>query len=320
MPIYLTENDVASLLTIEDAVSAVEGVLRRHATGNAINEPRRRVRAAGTTLHVMSGAVTGPDAANSWLGLKAYTVSRAGARFVVNLFNAQSGELVAVLEADRLGQIRTGAASGVATKYMSKPDACRISVYGTGWQARSQLAAVAAVRPPEEIRVYSRSAANRERFCEEMRAELHFDRIMPVSTPEAAADGSEIIITITTAREPVLLNKWVGPGAHINAAGGNSLLRREVDDELVARASAVVVDSIDQARIEAGELVSAVEKGLLSWERVRELRQVVNGELTARSNDQDITLFKSLGIAIEDIAVAAIVYERARERGLGKEI
>ena len=305
---------------MEDALGAVESVLRSHASGNAINEPRRRVRAAGTTLHVMSGAVTGPDAANSWLGLKAYSVSRSGARFVVNLFNAQSGELVAILEADRLGQIRTGAASGIATRYMSNPNARRIAVYGTGWQARSQLAAVAAVRAPEEVKVYSRSAANRERFCEEMRAELAFDGIHAVSTPEAAAEGAEIIITITTSREPVLLNKWVSAGAHINAAGGNSLLRREVDDELIGRASAVVVDAIDQARIEAGELVSAVEKGLLSWERVRELRHVVNGEFSARRDESAITLFKSLGIAIEDIAVAAIVYQRARERGLGKEI
>ena len=159
MPLYLTEDDVSSLLPMEEALSAVEAVLLAQAQGRAINESRRRVRASGTTLHVMSGAVTGADPADSWLGLKCYSVSRNGARFVVNLFNAATGELVAIVEADRLGQIRTGAASGVATRFMAWPDANTIGIYGTGWQARSQLEAVCKVRPPAEIKVYGRDDA-----------------------------------------------------------------------------------------------------------------------------------------------------------------
>src|SRR5678815_370947 len=320
MALYLTEDDVASLLPMDDALSAVEGVLLAQAKGNAINESRRRVRAAGTTLHVMSGAVTGVDSANSWLGLKCYSVSRNGARFIVNLFNAESGQLSAVIEADRLGQIGTGAASGVATKYMSRADAKTIGIYGTGWQAQSQLAAVCKVRPPSEIRVYSRNSEKREKFCDVMKQELKLSSITPVSRPQDAAEGCDIIITITSAREPVLLGEWVAPGTHINAAGGNSLLRRELDDEVIRRSSAVVVDSLEQAKIEAGELVSAVEKGLLSWERVRELRHVITGNLSVRSGSKEITLFKSLGIAIEDVAAAAVVYEKARGRGIGREI
>lgn len=320
MALYLTEDDVASLLPMDDALTAVEGVLLAQAKGKAINQSRRRVRAAGTTLHVMSGAVTGVDSANSWLGLKCYSVSRNGARFIVNLFNAESGELSAIIEADRLGQIRTGAASGIATKYMSREDSRTIGIYGTGWQARTQLEAVCKVRPPSEIKVYSRNSDKREKFCDEMRNELKLSSITPVSRPQDAAEGSNIIITITSSREPVLLGEWVSPGTHINAAGGNSLLRRELDDEVIRRSSAVVVDSLDQAKIEAGELVSAVEKGLLAWEGVRELRHVITGDLHIRNGSKEITLFKSLGIAIEDVAAAAVVYEKARGRGIGREI
>jgi alanine dehydrogenase len=320
MPLYLTEQDITQLLTMEDALAAVEAVFKAQATGAATNESRRRVRAAGATLHVMSGAVADFGGFAGLLGLKAYSLTRRGARFHVSLYDAASGQLLALLEADKLGQMRTGAASGVATKYLARADAKTVGLYGTGWQARSQLAAVCAVRRIESVKVYSRAAENRERFCAEMSAELKLPDIQPVAQPEAAADGAEILITITTAREPVLPGAWLQPGTHINAAGGNSLLRRELDDEAIKRAALIAVDSKEQARIEAGELVAAVEKGALTWERVHELRYVVNGDLPGRKSAAEITLFKSLGLAIEDIATAAVVYQRAKERGLGREI
>ena len=319
MPLYLTERDVTELLQMADAIAAVEAVFKAHAAGRATNESRRRVRAAGATLNVMSAAVAGSDAARSFLGLKAYTVTSSGARFHVSLYDARTGELLAFIEADRLGQMRTGAASGVATKYLAREDSQTVAIYGTGWQARSQLAAVCAVRPIRDVRVYSRRTENRERFCAEMAAELSLNAVTPVDRPEAAAEGADIIVTITPARSPVVSGGMLSPGVHINAAGGNSLLRRELDDEAITRASLIVVDSIDQARIEAGELVSPVEKGLLTWERVRELRHVVAGEVQPRRSDDDITIFKSLGLAIEDVAAAAVIYERALERNLGRE-
>lgn len=230
MALYLTEADVTSLLTMEMALEAVEGVFRRQAVGEATNQPRRRVRSGGATLHVMSGADEG------WLGLKAYTVTRHGARFLVSLYSAETGELVALLEADRLGQMRTGAASGVATRLLARQQARRVGIYGTGWQAVSQLLAVCAVRPVTEVRVYSRSAEHREGFCERMAPQLRGVDLLPVDRPEAAAVGAEILITITSAREPVLLGEWVESGAHLNAAGGNSVLRRELDDTLARRA------------------------------------------------------------------------------------
>lgn len=320
MAIFLTEQDVTELLTMDATIAALEEAFRLQASGAASNQPRRRVRAAGATLNVMSAAIGEFRSFKGLLGLKSYSVTRHGAIFHITLYDAESGKLLAFMEGDRLGQMRTGAASGVATKYMARSDARTVGIYGAGWQARSQLAAVCAVRPVSKVRVYSRRAERRERFAEEMRAELGIDDIRAVDSPEQAARDVEIIITISSAKDPVLEGKWLSPGVHINAAGSNSLLRREFDDETIVRASSIVVDSIDQARFEAGELATAVEKGLLVWERARELRAVVSGEVAGRRSDDEITLFKSLGLALEDVATAAVVYELARERGLGREI
>lgn len=302
-----------------DTLAAVEAVFKLQASGEATNEPRRRVRAQGSTLMTMSGAVSNFGEFKGLLGLKSYTVSRTGARFYVSLFDAVTGELLAFIEADKLGQMRTGAASGVATKYLAREDAKTVGVYGSGWQAASQLAAVCAVRPIESVKVYSRKPENRERFCQQMAAELGLANIQPVETPEAAAD-TDIIITITSSREPVVLGDWLKPGVHINAAGGNSILRREVDDKAVQLANFIAVDSLDQAKIESGEFVTAVEKGLLTWERVKELRSVVSGQMRGREHSEQITLFKSLGIAIEDVAAAAVVYQKAKEQQAGREL
>lgn len=324
MSIFLNEKEVTELLTMADTLEAVESVFKLQATGDATNEPRRRVRAQDSTLMTMSGAVSGfrtPSGVEfkGLLGLKVYTVARGGARFYVSLFDALTGELLAYIEADKLGQMRTGAASGVATKYLARENAKTVGIYGTGWQATSQLAAVCAVRQISEVKVYSRKQENRERFCQQMATELGIANIHPVEQPEAAADA-DIIITITNSREPVVLGEWLKPGTHINAAGGNSVLRREVDDETLKRSAFIAVDSLDQAKIESGEFVTAVEKGLLTWERVKELRHVVSGRMLGRENSEQVTLFKSLGIAIEDVATAAVVYQKAKEQKAGKEI
>jgi ornithine cyclodeaminase/alanine dehydrogenase len=319
MPISLTEQDVTELLTMEDALEAVETVFRLQSTGDATNELRRRVRTQGAVLMTMSGAVANFAEFKGLLGLKAYTVARGTARFYVSLFDATTGELLALIEGDKLGQMRTGAASGVATKYLARQDAKTVGIFGTGWQAQSQLAAVCAVRQIEAVKVYSRTPERREQFSQEMAAKLNLANIHPVERPEAAADA-DILITITSSREPVVEGAWLRAGTHINAAGGNSILRREVDDEALKRTALLAVDSLDQAKIESGEFVMAVEKGLLTWERVRELRYIVGGQMPGRTSDEQITLFKSLGIAIEDVAAAAIVYRKAKEQKRGKEL
>lgn len=323
MPLFLTEQDVTDLLTMEDTIAAVESVFKRQATGQATNEPRRRVRAQGSILMTMSAAVSGfQDASGTefqgLLGVKSYTVAGGTARFYVSLFDALTGELLAFIEADKLGQMRTGAASGVATKYLARPDAKTVGIYGTGWQAQSQLAAVCAVRPIEEVKVFSRRPEHREKFARTMAAELNITNIHGVESEAAAADA-DILVTITSSREPVFQGAWLKPGVHINAAGGNSILRREFDEEAIKRAALLTVDSLDQAKIESGEFVMAVEKGLLVWERVKELRFVVNGDMPGRTGADQITLFKSLGIALEDVATAAVIYQKAKAQNVGKE-
>ncbi len=319
MPLYLTEQDVTELLTMDEALASVESVFKAYATGEASNQSRRRVRAAGGALNVMSGAVNNIAGFDGLLGMKAYSVTRQGYKFVVNLFDATTGELLAIMQADKLGQMRTGAASGVATKYLANADARSVGVFGSGWQASAQLAAICAVRQIESVRVYSRSPEKRAAFCSKMQSALNLADIQPVATPQSAAE-CDIISTITSAREPVLQGEWLKAGAHINAAGGNSVLRREVDDATIQRAAFVCADSVEQAKIEAGELIVPVEKGLLTWERVHELRYVVNGDFAGRKTPGDITFFKSLGLAIEDIAVAAVVYRKAIEQKKGKEL
>jgi ornithine cyclodeaminase/alanine dehydrogenase-like protein (mu-crystallin family) len=253
------------------------------------------------------------------MGLKAYATVRGGTKFVVLLFSAETGALLAVIEADRLGQMRTGAASGVATKHLARPDADRVGCYGTGWQARSQLEAVCAVRRVREIRVYGRDAERRTRFAEEMAPSLGVP-VVPVERPEAAAHDASILVTITSSRTPVLEGRWIAPGAHVNAAGSNALQRVELDVEAVRRAGVVVTDSIEQARLECGDLVAALEQGAIRWDDVHELGEIVAGRHPGRTRAEAVTLFESQGVAMEDVAVAVRLVARARERRVGTEI
>ena len=313
--IYLTEQDVTNLLTMNDALAAVELAFKAQSTGDATNESRRRVRANGAILMTMSGAI----ASLGTFGLKAYTVAKGKARFHVSLYDTATGELLALIEADKLGQMRTGAASGVATKYLAREDAKTVGIYGTGWQAQSQLAAVCAVRKIESVKVFSRSEEKRNLFSQKMSEQLGIANISAVAEPQAAADA-DILITVTSSAKPVLEGAWLKAGTHINVAGGNSILRSEVDDEVIKRSNFIAVDSKDQAKIEAGEFVFPVEKGILTWERVQEVCHVVNGAVQGRKSSEDITFFKSLGLAIEDVATATWIYRKAQSLHVGKNI
>ncbi|HVG22148.1 MAG TPA: ornithine cyclodeaminase family protein [Blastocatellia bacterium] len=315
MALLLREKHVTELLDIETTIAAVEEALRDQAEGVATNRPRCRVAVPSSQLHVMSAG----DRRLGVYGLKAYTASRKGARFLVLLYDSESGDMLAMIEADRLGQMRTGAASGVATKYMARESADTLGVYGAGWQAESQMMAVCAVRRIKTAKVYSRKRDRREAFARRMTALLRCD-VTAVESPEDAARGCSIIITATTARTPVLEGKWVEPGVHINAVGSNFLSKAEIDVEAIGRASVVAVDSIEQSRMEAGDLVPAIERGIISWESVTELGRIVAGRERGRSSDSDITLFKSNGIALEDISTALRVYNLARERGIGDAV
>ncbi|MEW6210392.1 MAG: ornithine cyclodeaminase family protein [Acidobacteriota bacterium] len=315
MALLLKEHHVFELLDIRTAIASVEQALADQARGEATNRPRYRVAMPTSQLHVMAAG----DRRMGVYGLKVYTASRKGARFLVLLYESETGDLLAMMEADRLGQMRTGAASGVATKYMARRDAATAGIFGTGWQAESQLMAVCAVRPIRAIRVYSRSQERRESFARKMTAMLGVE-VAPVDAPEEAVAGQAIIITATTSREPVFDGKFLSPGAHVNAVGSNFLAKSEIDTETIRRASRIAVDSVDQSRIEAGDLLPAIERGIICWESVAELGRIVAGQISGRESDDDITIFKSNGIALEDVAVALEVYTRARERGVGEEV
>ena len=316
MPVLLTEGDVRSLLTMELALEAVEESFRRLADGAGLVQPRRRLNVPGKSyLHYMAAA----DSAAGYMGMKIYTTSRQGLRFLIPLFDANSGDSLALIEADYLGQIRTGAASGVATKFLAREDASRAGVIGTGSQAKTQLEAVAAVRKITEIRAYGRDAARREKFAEEMTARLGA-RVMPVDSAEAAARGAAIVITATTSTRPVLEGAWLAAGAHINAIGANFPQKRELDDEAVRLCERIVVDSREQSKMEAGDLIDTLRDDDSGWGRVLELSEIVAGKAKGRTGADQITLFKSSGIASEDIAIAGRIYELARERRVGKQI
>lgn len=313
MTLLLREQHVTELLDIEIAISAVEEVLRDQAEGHATNRPRYRVATPTSQLHVLAAG----DRRLGVYGLKTYTASRKGARFLVLLYESETGDLLAMIEADRLGQMRTGAASAVATKYMSRKSADVLGVYGAGWQAESQIMAVCAVRRIKSIKVYGRNAERRVSFAQKMTALLHTE-VLAVSSPEEAARGCSIIVTATTSREPVIKGEWIEPGTHINAAGSNFLSKAEIDVETIRRASVIAVDSIEQSKIEAGDLMPAIERGVISWESVTELGRIVAGRDPGRTSEDDITIFKSNGIALEDISTALRVYNLARERGVGE--
>jgi alanine dehydrogenase len=315
MTLFLTESQVEQILTMPDTLRVVEDALREMGQGRTINRPRQRVRVPNGILHVMPAGLP----TRGYVGLKYYASFRGQTRFWFHLLDANSGALLAVMQADRLGQQRTGAASGIATKYLARADAATIGILGTGWQAESQLQAVCAVRSIRVIKCYSRTAERRLKFTAKMSNLLRVET-RAVDSAEAAVRDCDIVVTTTNSREPILFGEWLAPGAHINAVGANRSESRELDDAAIRRCAFVCADSVEQAKIEAGDLITPVEHGILSWARVRELAEVVTGKAKGRNDRDEITLFKSLGIALEDVAIGAWVYERAREQRIGREI
>jgi ornithine cyclodeaminase/alanine dehydrogenase-like protein (mu-crystallin family) len=297
------------------AIEAVTQGLRKLAVDEAQNIPRARTQTDHSMQHVMSASAK----SLGFMGYKAYSTSRKGTNFHVGLFDGKTGAFLALIQADYLGQLRTGAASGVATEFMARPDASEVGVFGSGKQARTQLLAVCQVRKIRRAQVYSPNEERRRRFADEMR-DLCRIEIEPVPRPEMAAEDKDIIITATTSREPVVNGQWIAEGTHINAIGANFLGKAELDNVAVRMCESIVVDSKEQARLEAGDFVQALEDGSIQWSDIHELGHVIIGRYTGRAHPQDITLFKSLGIAIEDVAVAGQVYSKAQSARIGRLI
>jgi len=309
VPLYLTETEVAELMAPADALEAVEGSFRRLAAGEVENLPRRRARLEGGVFAEMSAV----DRGLGFAGLKSYAWLEGGTPFVVVLFDTNKAELAAVIEADKLGQLRTGAASGVAAKYLAKEGAASLGIIGCGWQARSQVACIREALPGIERAVaYCRSEKRLREFCRETGADAGESHRDPAE--------QDVVVTATTARDPVLRGEWLRPGALVCAIGANDPRYRELDNAVLERAAFVCCDSREQARLESGDLIEPVEAGVLDWLEVHELQEVVAGEVPGRQADEDVVLFKSNGIAAWDVAAAAAAIELARERGVGREL
>jgi alanine dehydrogenase len=315
MVLLLNEAQVADLYTMDDALQGVEMALRELGEGAALNQPRNRVATGNGSLQVMSGYVPGAQA----VGLKFYSASRAGAKFVVPLFDSESGDLLSIMEANTLGQIRTGAASGVATKVLARTNASSVSVIGSGWQARTQLEAVCAVRSIERVNVFSRDPEKRGSFATDMTERLGIP-VMAADSGEKAVRGTDIVIVITNARTPVLEGAWLEPGMHVNAAGSNRANAVELDVAAVARADVITVDQLADAKIESGDLIAAVQADAIKWENVIELGAILAGKADGRESDDQVTLFESQGLAIEDLVAARRIYDLAVKQGVGTEI
>jgi len=311
MTLFLNEKDVLSLLTVEEAIDALEGPIREQGLGQASNRPRQIVRTPNASVSVLQAAV--PSLGS--LGFKTYSVSAEGARFWLMLFN-ETGVLQSLMEAENVGMLRTGAATGIATKYLSRKDSSTVGLLGTGFQAASQLEALVAVRPIKHVKAWSRTRANVLAFCERMTRQLGIP-VEPADDAREAVRDVDIVTTITSAKDPVMQGDWLSEGTHVNLVGAMKPQFREVDTRTLERSDMLIVDDWHQAHEEAGEFILAHEEGKLDWDRVQELSKIVADGPGQRKSAASITLFKSHGIGLWDVAAAARIYANAVQRGVG---
>jgi alanine dehydrogenase len=310
--LYLTEADVRRFLPMRECISLMRMAFERLAAGEAINQSRRRlILPTRSTLHYMAASD------GKYFGAKIYATNPSrGAHFLVLLYRAEDAEPLAILEANRLGQIRTGAASGLATQLLARPDSRVAGLIGSGFQARTQLEAVHTAFPFERALVWSRTPDRRVEFARECSAALGLP-VSAAASAEEAVHAADVLITATNAAEPVLDAQWVRDGTHINAMGSNQAQRRELPAEMVKRAALIAVDSREQSRMESGDLILAFRDE--DWQRTVELADVVTGR-SGRQGPGEITIFKSNGLAVEDVIAAGYVFERAVEAGAGQSL
>jgi ornithine cyclodeaminase/alanine dehydrogenase-like protein (mu-crystallin family) len=316
MTLHINEAEVRELLTMPMAIAAVEEISRKQAEGTVTVHPRRRFELPGHGFFHYMAAL---DSATGYVAMKQYTYVKGKLCFLVPLYSTSTGELLALIEADYMGQLRTGAASGVATKYLARKLAKVAGILGTGGQARTQLEAIHNVRMLDSVFVYGRDAQRRNQFSEEMSERLAIN-VYPAESAAAAVRTAEIICTATTSAQPVLHGEDLAQGVHINAIGANHAHKQELDEAAVAKANLIFVDSLAQSQQEAGDLIIPFTKQPQRWSAVRELSDLVAGKAPGRANDAQITLFKSNGIAAWDLAVAEKVYALALEKHVGRAL
>jgi alanine dehydrogenase len=309
VPIYLNEQHAAEFVDMPSAVAAVRAGFVAQARGEAVNIPRTRLEFGKRRLNLMAGGGRAPDR----YALKSYGSST----YHILLYSAEQG-LLAILEANLVGQIRTGAASAIATQAMARPDAGKVGLIGAGRQARTQIHALHCVRCVSEVAVFARDRAKQAAFCKQLTSELALP-VRAAGSAEEAVRGADIVITATNSSTPVVMSEWLSPGTHVNAMGANAPSRRELDPQIVLRAALVVTDDIAQAKAEAAEFIDLARAGRLDWNDVVPLHRIVGSPGFRRDRDA-ITLFKSLGVGLEDLAIASLLYDRAAASGRFKPL
>lgn len=315
MALLIREDEVNELICMNKAAEAVEEAFRQYGTGSAFNNPRSRIKLGGEILHVLPAAIPEMDA----LGLKSYTAFRTGIRFLVLLYSAKTGELKALMQAQRIGALRTGGVASVAIKHMARENSRQGALFGAGVMGGAMLEGMANARPFDSIRVFDLDAERLRTFCSEMTDKLSIN-ITPAQTPDEAIAEADVVVTMTTSKDPVFDGKKLQPGTTVVAAGSNLLQKREVDSAVIRRSGRIVVEAIDQSQLEAGDLFIPVDAGHLHWNQVHELSDLVLGHVPGRTSDDEINLFKSVGLGLQDMAVAAQVYEAAVRSGAGTEV
>jgi len=315
MALFLRDEEVSRAVTMDGMLPAIESMQGHFGRGEAMILPRRKIIAGGGMLAVMGGGLF----YDGVLGVKTYTVVRGTYSFQVSLYDAETGRLMCYTQANRLGQLRTGATTAVAVKYLSNSDATTVGIIGTGYQAPTQLEAVSKVRNIMSVKAFSRTAENRDAFAKSMSDSLGV-AVSAASAAQEVVEGSDIVICIAAATEPVVKGEWLATGTTLIGAGPTTWRIREVDDATLVRADKLFVDSAEQVRDEAGDMASGVDRGLLQWSQLLELRHAVAGTVTGRDNHNQIIYAKMMGTGVADVAAAKLAYDKATEMGLGTEM
>ena len=315
MTLFLKDEDVAQCVSMDAMLEAIESMQRQYGDGQAHNMTRRKIIAESGMLSVMGGGLFH----QGLLGVKTYTVVKGAYSFQVSLYDANTGELLLYTQANRLGQLRTGATTGVAVKHLANPEDATVGIIGTGGQAATQLAAVSKVRGIKKIKAFSRTQDRREEFARRMTDTMGVEVFAAASNEDAVRD-CDVVLCIAATMEPVVEGAWLKDGSTVIGAGPTTWRAREVDEDTLKRAGKLIVDSTEQAAIEAGDLCSAVDKGIIQWSKIHELRHVVSGAVTGRDDQGQVVYAKIMGTGVADVAAAKLAYDSAKAQGLGTEM
>ena len=315
MALYLTESEISQIINIQLAIDSVEESFKLIATGEGVTKPRERLPIGTSSMNYMSAGIN----TENITGLKVYVPNSKGTKFYVHIMNSLNGELISIIEANMLGQYRTGAASGVASKFLANPNSRKVLLIGTGFQSFTQILSLDNIFDLEEVYVYSRSEENRNNFIKNYQPKINA-KLIAIENVSNKIDNIDIINVITNSKTPVLDGNNINTGVHINAAGSNHALRRELDTKTILKANKIFVDDLDQAKNECGDLIYPESLGLIQWRNIVSFSDVFRFPNKYVRNKDDITIFESQGLALWDLVLANKLYQLAKIKGLGKEI